>query len=320
MTFKLKKNTRIYIAGHKGMVGSSIHRQLQEQGFTNVITASRSELDLLQQSDVELFFKDQQPEVVVLAAAKVGGIQANMSFPSEFMFENLQIQNNVIWNAHKNNVSKFVFLGSSCIYPKECPQPIKEEYLLTGKLEPTNEGYAIAKIAGLKQVEYLNKQYGFPGFSLMPSNLYGPNDSFDLRNSHVLSALVRRFSDAVDDGLHEITLWGTGNALREFTHVNDVAKAVLYLIDHYEGNDFLNIGWGKDLSIRDLAGKIASQTGFKGKINWDHSKPDGTMRKCMDVTKMKEQGFEPAITLDNGIAEMISIYRTLKSSGQLKAE
>jgi GDP-L-fucose synthase len=315
MSFKLDKHNRIYIAGHKGMVGSAVVRQLQEQGFSNVITASRQEVDLLRQADVEHFFKEQQPEVVVLAAAKVGGIQANMDAPSEFLFDNLQIQNNVIWNAYKSGVKKFVFLGSSCIYPKECPQPIKEEYLLTNKLEQTNEGYALAKIAGLKQVEYLRRQYGFDGFSLMPSNLYGPNDSFDLRSSHVLSALIRRFTDAVDESRQEITLWGTGTPLREFTHVNDVARAVLYFIDHFEGESFLNIGWGEDLSIRELAEKIAAETGYTGKINWDHSKPDGTMRKCMDVSKMKQLGFKPTITLDQGIEEMIGIYKGIKATG-----
>ena len=247
-----------------------------------------------------------------MAAARVGGILANNTYKAEFLYDNLMIQNNVIHAAYTAGVKKLLFLGSSCIYPKQAPQPMKEEYLLTGKLEPTNEGYALAKIAGIKLLESYRKQYGFQGISLMPCNLYGPNDSFDLQHSHVLSALVRRFSDAVDDGVGEIELWGTGEARREFMHVDDLADAAYYFMETYDGVDFLNVGWGDDVSIRELAELIAGKTGYTGNIKWDAGKPNGMMRKCMDVTRMRALGYQPRITLEKGVDEMIRLYRNLK--------
>ncbi|MBR2648437.1 MAG: GDP-L-fucose synthase [Sediminibacterium sp.] len=310
----VSKNSKIYIAGHRGMVGSAILKVLQEGGFTNLIYASRNELDLTNQQAVKTFFEREQPEIVILAAAKVGGIQANIDNPATFLIDNLQIQNNVISTSLQFNIKKFVFLGSSCIYPRESPQPMKEDYLLTGKLEPTNEGYAIAKIAGIKLLEAMYKQYRFKSISLMPCNLYGPNDSFDLKHSHVLSALVKRFSDAKSNSDDSITLWGSGIARREFMHVDDLAKAVTYMILNYNDPQFINIGSGYDLSIRELAEMIALQTGFNGEILWDTSKPDGMLRKCMDVTRMKELGFEPTISLEAGIKEMIHIYNNIKKT------
>lgn len=291
------------------MVGSAIHRLLVQKGFTNIITASRAELDLLDQTSVSNYFALHKPEYVILAAAKVGGIQANIDNPGKFLYENLQIQNNVIHNCYLNKVEKLVFMGSSCIYPKECPQPMKEEYLLNGKLEPTNEGYALAKIAGLKMAEGYHKQYGLNSISLMPCNLYGPNDSFDLNHAHVLSSLVKKFSDAKKNNLAEITLWGTGIARREFMHVNDVAAATVYMMEHYNSIDFINVGWGTDVSIKELAEMIASKVGFEGNILWDSSKPNGMLRKCMDVSRMKAIGFEPSISLFEGVDEMIEIYK-----------
>lgn len=296
------------------MVGSAILRVLQEGGFTNLIYASRNELDLTNQQAVKTFFEREQPEIVILAAAKVGGIQANIDNPATFLVDNLQIQNNVISASLHFNIKKFVFLGSSCIYPRESPQPMKEAYLLTGKLEPTNEGYAIAKIAGIKLLEAMYKQYRFKSISLMPCNLYGPNDSFDLKHSHVLSALVKRFSDAKSNNDDSITLWGSGIARREFMHVDDLARAVLFMIINYDDPQFINIGSGYDISIKELAEMIALQTGFNGEILWDTSKPDGMLRKCMDVSRMKELGFEPTISLEVGIKEMIHIYNNIKTT------
>lgn len=312
--FNMKTDSGIYVAGHSGMVGSAIVRQLRENGFTNIITVASTALDLRDTLAVNTFFEQHKPRIVILSAAKVGGIQANINNPGTFLYDNLMIQNNVIHASMKNGTEKFLFLGSSCIYPKESMQPIKEEYLLTGKLEPTNEGYAIAKIAGLKLLEGYRRQYGFSSLSLMPCNLYGPNDSFDLQHSHVLSALVKRFVDAIDDNAEDIVLWGTGNARREFMHVKDLARAVLYMLTHYEGEDFINVGPGEDISIKSLAEKIAALTGFSGNIAWDITKPDGMMRKCMDVGKMKALGFSPAISLDEGLKDMIAIYRKLKHS------
>lgn len=308
----MNKNSKIYIAGHRGMVGSAIARKLKREGFANIIVRQSSELDLRDPHAVGSFFRQEQPEYVVLAAARVGGIQANINNPGVFLYDNLMIQNNVIHAAYGAGVKKLLFLGSSCIYPKQSPQPMKEEYLLTGKLEPTNEGYALAKIAGIKLLESYRKQYGFIGISLMPCNLYGPNDSFDLQHSHVLSALVRRFSDAVDDGVAEIELWGTGEARREFMHVDDLADAAYFFMETYDGIDFINVGWGEDISIRELAELIAARTGYTGKIKWDASKPNGMMRKCMDVTRMKAYGYTPRITLEQGVEQMIGLYRNLK--------
>lgn len=300
----VNRNSRIYIAGHNGMVGSAIHRRLVQCNYHNLILRTREELDLTDWQSVNSFFEQEKPEVVILAAAKVGGIQANIDSPATFMLNNLSIQNNVIEASYRHGVGKFVFLGSSCIYPRECPQPMKEEYLLTGKLEPTNEGYAIAKIAGIKLLESYRKQYSFNGISLMPCNLYGPGDSFDLRNSHVLSALVRKFVDAKE----EVTLWGTGIARREFMHVDDAARGIVFFMEHYDGPRFINLGWGQDISIKELAYLIASKAGYEGKILWDDSKPDGMLLKCMDVTRMRAMGFSPEITLKQGIEQMIDIY------------
>lgn len=295
------------------MVGSAVVRELQEEGFTNIVTATRDELNLLSQRQVEGFFSNEKPAYVIDCAAKVGGIMANMEMQGDFLYENLQIQNNVIYSSHKYGVGKFCFLGSSCIYPRECPQPIKEEYLLTGELEPTNEGYAVAKIAGLKLVEYLKKQYGFNGISVMPSNLYGTNDSFDLNNSHVLSALVRKFVDAVDGGEKEVIVWGTGVARREFLHVDDAARGIVFLMNNYEGDSFLNLGTGKDISIKELAELIQELTGFNGKIVWDKTKPDGMLKKCMDVSKISELGFKLQVNLREGVSRTINEYKALKT-------
>ncbi len=310
----IERNVKIFIAGHKGMVGSAIMRVLMKKGFSNLITRDKKELDLLKQVEVEQFFHQEKPDMVILAAAKVGGIQANIKNPAIFLYDNLMIQNNVIEMSYRYGIKKLVFLGSSCIYPKNCPQPMKEEYLLTGLLEPTNEGYAIAKIAGIKLLEGYYKQFGFESISLMPCNLYGPNDSFDLNHSHVLSALIKRFSDAASSGASEITLWGTGTARREFMHVDDAAEGIYFMMENYHENNFINIGTGEDVSIKELAELIASLTGFTGVIHWDASKPDGMMKKCMDVSKMKSVGFEPKISLKNGIIQMIEIYNKENNS------
>jgi GDP-L-fucose synthase len=310
MEDNIAKNTKIFIAGHNGMVGSAIYRALKKEEFNNIITVSKKELNLLNQDDVKHFFEKNKPHYVILAAAKVGGINANIQNPATFLYENLVIQNNIINYSFESGVKKLVFLGSSCIYPRDCPQPMKEEYLLTGKLEPTNEGYALAKIAGLKLCETYYKQYGFNTISLMPCNLYGPNDSFDLAHSHVLSALVKKFSDAVETQKTTIELWGTGEARREFMHVDDLADATLYLMKNYSSNEFINVGCGDDISIKELAELIALKTGYKGSILWDSSKPNGMLRKCMDVSKMKKIGFSPKISLASGIEQMIEIYKS----------
>lgn len=293
------------------MVGSAIVRLLSNNPYYEIIVRNRKELDLLDSLAVNNFFATESIDIVILSAAKVGGIQANLAKPGQFLFENLQIQNNVIHLAYKYNVKKLVFLGSSCIYPRECPQPMKEDYVLTGKLEPTNEGYAIAKIAGLKMCEYYKMQYGFDSISIMPCNLYGPNDSFDLEHSHVLSALVKRFSDAVTNGVDRITLWGTGIAKREFMHVDDLAKALVFLMENYHDAEMINVGTGTDISIKELAILIADKVGFKGTISWDASKPDGMLKKCMDVSKLNDLGFKSEISLTMGIDQMINIYKTI---------
>jgi GDP-L-fucose synthase len=306
------KNSKIYISGHNGMVGSATLKIFEEVGYNKIITASRKELDLTKQTDVFDFFERERPDVVILAAAKVGGIQANIDNPATFLLDNLQIQNNLISASHKFGVKKFVFLGSSCIYPKECQQPMKEEMLMTGKLEPTNEGYALAKIAGLKLLEGMYRQFGMQSISLMPCNLYGPNDSFDLNHSHVLSALVKRLTDAKDLGIKEIELWGSGKARREFMHVEDCAKAIQYMLENYSDPKFINIGWGEDVSIKELAELILEELDYDILIKWNTNKPDGMLRKCLDVTRMKELGFYPSITLRNGVKEMIDLYEKFK--------
>jgi GDP-L-fucose synthase len=309
----IEKESKIFIAGHKGMVGSAIERLLKKEGFNNLILKGRKDLDLSDTSAVKELFLTEKPDYVILAAAKVGGIQANIAQPVEFLYENLLIQNNIIKEAYSNNVKKLVFLGSSCIYPRECPQPMKEEYLLTGKLEPTNEGYALAKIVGIKLLESYYKEYGFNSISLMPCNLYGTNDSFHPEHAHVLSSLVRKFTDAVDNNISEVEVWGDGSAKREFMHVDDIAKAVLHLMQNYDSPDFINIGWGTDVSIKELAELIARKVGFTGLIKWDTTKPNGMPRKCMDVSKMHSLGFKPSVTIEDGIQQTINEYKELKS-------
>ncbi|MHA8108521.1 GDP-L-fucose synthase family protein [Aquirufa sp. A-Brett2-W8] len=308
----MNKNSKIFIAGHNGMVGSAIYRLLAKNHYNAIIVKNRQELDLMDQSQVDDFFNNNKPEYVFLCAAKVGGIQANISHPATFLLDNLVIQNNIIQSSLKYGVKKLLFLGSSCVYPKECKQPMKEEYLLSGKLEPTNEGYAIAKIAGLKLIEGLRKEFGFNGISLMPCNLYGPNDSFDLAHSHVLSALVKRFVDAYDENLSNITLWGTGIARREFMHVDDLAEASLFMMLNYNEDEFINIGCGTDVSIKELAELVSNKVGYKGLINWDVTKPDGMLKKCMDVSKMANLGFNPKISLEKGVTQMIDLYNKTK--------
>lgn len=298
----MKKNDKIYIAGHNGLVGSAIVRALKKQGYTNLILKTRKELDLLNQAQVNNFFARQKPDYVFLAAAKVGGIMANKTYPADFIYENLTIETNIIKAAYQNKVKKLLFLGSSCIYPRECPQPIKEEYLLTSALEKTNEAYAVAKIAGLKMCEYYNQQYGTKFIAVMPTNLYGPNDNFDLVNSHVLPAMIRKFHEAKIKGDKEITLWGSGKVKREFLHVADLADAVVFLMNKYEGKQgIVNIGTGTDLTIKNLAEKIKKVVEFKGKIKWDTTKPDGTPRKLLNVNRLKKIGWKSKIKLDQGL-------------------
>ena len=287
------------------MVGSALLSLMQEHKYNNLITKNKADLNLSDTAQVTKFFHEFRPQVVILCAAKVGGIQANINQPATFLYENIQIQNNVMMSSSEIGVEKFVFLGSSCVYPKHSEQPIKEDYLLTGPLEPTNEGYAIAKIAGIKLLESLNKQYGLNGVSIMPCNLYGPNDSFDPIHSHVLSALVKKFIDAVDRNQNEITLWGTGQAKREFLHVRDLAEAILLILNKGISNSVINIGAGVDLTINELATLIARKTKYQGKINWDNSRPDGMLRKCLDISKITEIGFKQMITLEKGIEDMI---------------
>ena len=295
-------STPIYIAGHNGMVGSAIWRRLKDEGYSNLIGRSSKELDLRQQEAVNKLMEQEQPEIVIDAAARVGGIMANQSFPYEFLMENLQIQNNLIDAAHHHGVKQFIFLGSSCIYPKLAPQPLKESYLLTDSLEPTNQWYAIAKIAGVKACEAIKLQYGKNFVSLMPTNLYGSNDNFDLNNSHVLPAMIRKFHEAAQNNHAPVTLWGTGEPLREFLHVDDLARAVVFAIGKELPEHLYNVGSGKEISIKALALLVQSVVGHKGEIKWDLSKPDGTPRKLMDSDKLMALGWKPEIPLETGIA------------------
>jgi GDP-L-fucose synthase len=296
------KNALIYVAGHRGMVGSAVVRALQAQGYTNIVTRTSSELNLTDQEATETFYKEIQPEYVVVAAAKVGGILANNTYRAQFLYENLQIQNNLIHFAWKYGVKKLLFLGSSCIYPKLAPQPLKEEYLLTGLLEPTNEPYAIAKIAGIKMCEAYRDQYGCNFISAMPTNLYGPNDNYHPENSHVLPAMIRKFHEAKMEGKSEVIIWGDGSPLREFLYADDLADALLYLLLNYNEKEFVNVGCGEDISIMDLALLVKKVTGFTGEIVCDTSKPNGTPRKLMDVSRLFATGWRPKVALEQGIA------------------
>lgn len=297
----MEKDAKIYVAGHKGMVGSAIVRSLRAQGYENIITRSHSELDLIRQNEVEDFFACERPEYVFLAAAKVGGIAANSAHLADFMYENMVLEMNVIHSAWKNGCKKLMFLGSSCIYPRMAPQPMKEDCLLTGELEKTNEAYALTKISGLKYCEYLNRQYKTDYISVMPTNLYGPNDNYHPEHSHVLPALIRRFHEAKEKGLKEVYCWGTGSPLREFLYVDDLADACVYLMNNYSGNETVNIGTGKELTIRELTELVARIIGYEGEIKWDPSRPDGTPRKLLDVSKLNELGWHYKTELEDGI-------------------
>ncbi|BEH09160.1 MULTISPECIES: GDP-L-fucose synthase [Geobacter] len=299
----MDRNARIYVAGHRGLVGSAIVRKLTAEGYGNLLLRTSGELDLRDQAAVAAFFAAEQPDCVFLAAAKVGGIVANNTYPAEFIYDNLMIEANVIHSAYRTGVSKLLFLGSTCIYPKMAPQPIREEYLLTGPLEPTNEAYAIAKIAGISLCRSYNRQYGTRFIAAMPTNLYGPNDNFDLEKSHVLPALIRKFHEAKVAGAPTVTVWGTGSPLREFIHVDDVADAALYLMRHHEGDDIVNIGSGEEISIRDLALLVKKVVGFEGELVFDASKPDGTPRKLSDVSRLHSLGWRHRIGLEDGVRE-----------------
>lgn len=307
---EMDKTSRIYVAGHRGLVGSAICRRLQSEKYTNLIAKARQELDLLNQSAVDRFFAAEKPEHVFLAAAKVGGILANSTQPAEFIYENLLVQTNVIDAAYRHGAKKLLFLGSSCIYPKFAPQPIREDALLTSPLEPTNEAYAIAKIAGLKMAEAYRKQYGFDAISLMPTNLYGPHDNFDPESSHVVPALIRRFHEAAQRNSPEVTLWGTGTVRREFLHVDDLADACVFLMQNYDQPEIINVGTGEDVTIRELAELIAEITGFRGRIVQDTSKPDGTPRKLLDVSRLNALGWRARISLREGLEQTYRWFTT----------
>jgi GDP-L-fucose synthase len=305
----MNKNSKIYIAGHRGMVGSAIHRKLLDLGYTNIITRTSSELDLRVQEPVNEFFESERPDYVFLAAAKVGGIMANNLYRADFLYENLMIQSNVIHSAYATKVSKLMFLGSSCIYPKLAPQPMKEEYLLTGLLEQTNEPYAIAKIAGIKMCDAYRAQYGCNFISVMPTNLYGPNDNYDLQNAHVLPTLIRKFHEAKQNGDPAVTIWGTGTPMREFLHADDLAEACVYLMENYNEEGLVNIGTGEDVTITELAMLIKEIVGYEGTLVYDHTKPDGTPRKLMDVSKLTNLGWKYSIELKEGLKQVYADYQ-----------
>jgi len=299
----MHKESRIFVAGHRGLVGSAISRSLQRSGFSNLVARTREELDLRDQAAVSAFFTTERPEYVFLAAARVGGIYANSTYPADFIYDNLAVQNSVLKAALDCGVRKLLFLGSSCIYPRHAPQPIKEEYLLTGPLEPTNEWYAIAKIAGIKLAQALRRQYGFNAISVMPTNLYGPGDNFDPETSHVVPALIRKFHEAVVSGVPEVTVWGTGSPMREFLHVDDLAEAAVFLMSNYDDGEIINVGTGVDITIRELAEIIGKVSSFRGRIRFDSSKPDGTPRKVLDVSKIAALGWRPKKSFEEGIRE-----------------
>jgi GDP-L-fucose synthase len=309
----MNPDSRIFVAGHRGLVGSAIVRRLEREGYRNLLLAGRDQIDLRDQAAVNHFFAREKPEYVFLAAAKVGGILANDTYPAEFLRDNLLIEANVIDAAWRAGTRKLLFLGSSCIYPKFAPQPMREEHLLTGALEPTNEWYAVAKIAGIKLCQSYRKQYGFNAISLMPTNLYGPGDNFDLQSSHVLPALMRKFHEAAASGAKEVTIWGTGSPRREFLHVDDLADASVFLMLNYDSGDIVNVGVGEDVSIRELAEMVQRVTGFKGRLTFDASKPDGTPRKLLDVSKIHALGWTASIPLERGIAETYEWYRSQQS-------
>ncbi|MDX2256954.1 MAG: GDP-L-fucose synthase [Pseudanabaenaceae cyanobacterium bins.39] len=313
----ISEDSKVLITGISGMVGSAVRRLLLDRNYVNLLTPDRKELDLTARQQVDAYFAKHRPEYVFMIGAKVGGIIANKSDPVGFLSENARMQLNLFEACHKHGTKKNLFLGSSCIYPRDCPQPMKEEYLLTGALEPTNEGYAIAKIMGLKLAKYYYEQYGMLTVCPMPCNIYGTNDHFDLERSHVLSALVRRFVDAADEGKPSVTLWGSGIAQREFIHVEDVAQALLFLIDKGNTPDIINVGTGTDITIRELATLIAQAVNYQGEICWDTSKPDGMLRKCLDISRLSEMGFQPSISLKEGISRTIAEYRQLKKEGKI---
>lgn len=304
----MKKVSKIYLAGHSGLVGSAILRELQKQKYSNLLLKSHKELNLLDQKAVNKFFDEETPEYVVLAAARVGGIKANMTYSADFLYENLQIQNNVLWAALKYNVNKLLFFGSSCIYPRDCPQPMKEEYFMTGRPEPTNEGYALAKICGMKLCEKIYEQYGKIFISCMPTNVYGENDNFDLDSSHVIPALTRRMHEAKVKKIKEVVIWGSGQSRREFLHVDDLASAVIWMLEKYDKKEFINIGTGEDISIKDLAYLIKAIVNYEGKLVFDTTKPDGMPKKLLDVSKMKEYGFFPSMNLKEGLKSTYEFY------------
>jgi GDP-L-fucose synthase len=298
----------IFVAGHRGLVGSAIVRRLEADGYTNLLLRTRAELDLTDARAVEHFFQEHRPQYVFLAAAKVGGIHANNTYPADFIRENLAVQLNVIDAAHRHGVEKLLFLGSSCVYPKHAAQPMAESALLSGPLEPTNDAYAVAKIAGLKMCEAYHRQYGSRFISVMPTNLYGPNDNFDLENAHVLPAMIRRFHEAKERGAGAVTLWGTGTPRREFLHVDDMADACVFVMQEYEEPELLNIGWGRDIAIRELAELVARVVGYEGELEWDTSRPDGTPRKLLDTTRINALGWQPRIGLEDGIRQTYEWY------------
>lgn len=305
----MKKDSKIYLAGHTGLVGSAIHRRLVQDGYVNLVERAIEEMDLQDQAATERFFAREKPEYVFLAAARVGGIYANSTYPAEFIYQNLVIQANVIHSAYRNGTAKFLFLGSSCIYPRLAAQPIREESLLTGPLEPTNEWYAIAKIAGIKTVQAYRRQYGFRAISLMPTNLYGPGDNFDLKTSHVIPALIRKFHEAKTAGAETVSVWGTGAARREFLHVDDLADAALFLMLHYDEEEIINVGTGEDITIKELCEVIREATVFTGRVVFEPSMPDGTPRKVLDVTRLHALGWRPRISLRSGIEQTYDWYR-----------
>lgn len=297
----MNKDSKIFVSGHRGLVGSALVRELTLQGYRNLVLRTRQELDLTRQTDVDAFFEEERPDYVFFASAKVGGIHANNTYPAEFIRDNLAIQTNVIHSAWKHGVKKFLFLGSSCIYPKFAPQPMPESCLLTGELEPTNEWYAVAKIAGIKMCQAYRRQYGFDAISAMPTNLYGPGDNFDLQNSHVLPALIRKFHEARERGEASVEIWGTGTPRREFLHVDDLARACVFLMQHYSEEGIVNVGWGEDVSIRELAEIVRDVVGFKGRMEFNTSKPDGTPRKLLDTSRITQLGWKPQIDLVQGV-------------------